>query len=183
MADLADRLYWRVLIIRCQAGDHIAFEELVGHVHPRLRGFLHKMLSGSQHADDVAQDVWIDVYRDLPKLHNPEAFFPWLYRVARNRAYRLMRRRDLPVQSLTEIDIADLSEPDVEFTADEVSAVYTALDQLSPEHREVLLLRFIEDMSYEDIAAVIDCPVGTVRSRIHNAKILLRKVLESKDRS
>jgi len=78
--------------------------------------------------------------------------------------------------------IAD-EEPLDEFSAEDASRVYAALDRLTPEHREVLLLRFIEQMSYEDLAQVTGCPVGTVRSRIHNAKRGLREILKREEQS
>ena len=73
MTDLIDRVYWRLLVIRCQIGDREAFEELVARCQPRLGGFLRKMLGGVDQVDDVGQDVWMDVYQDLGKLENPEA--------------------------------------------------------------------------------------------------------------
>jgi RNA polymerase sigma-70 factor (ECF subfamily) len=82
MADLARCLYLRILIVRCQVGERAALEELIAQVNPRLRGFLHKLLSRPERVDDVAQDVWLDVFRGLPKLENVDAFFPWFYRIA-----------------------------------------------------------------------------------------------------
>jgi len=183
MPDLADRLYLRILVIRCQVGDRDALEELIGRLHPRLRGFLQKLLCGPEHVDDAAQDVWLDVFRGLPKLESVDSFLPWLYRIARNRAYRLLRRRDTHMASIENMEpIAD-EEPLDEFSAEDASRVYAALDRLTPEHREVLLLRFIEQMSYDDLAQVTGCPVGTVRSRIHNAKRGLREILKREEQS
>ena len=181
MADLARRLHLPVLIVRCQVGDRVAFEELVDHVNPRLRGFLQKLLAGSDHVDDVAQDVWLDVFQDLPRLENIDSFLPWFYRIARNRAYRLLRRGDRRVEPLEEVELAVTEEPEPEFSAEDARRVHAALDQLSPEHREVLLLRFMEQMSYDDVAQVTGCPVGTVRSRIHNAKRGLREILQREE--
>src|SRR5262249_31422668 len=136
MADLADRLYLPVLIVRCQVGDRAAFEDLIERVNPRLRGFLQKLLACPDHVDDVAQDVWLDVFRDLPRLENIDSFLPWFYRIARNRGYRLLRRRDRRVEPLKDVEFM-AEEPEPEFTADDASRVHAALDQLSPEHREV----------------------------------------------
>jgi RNA polymerase sigma-70 factor, ECF subfamily len=180
MTNQLESLYWQVLVVRCQVGDHAAFEELVNQCQPRLRGFLCKLVGGQQAIDDLLQDIWIDVFRDLPKLANPGAFLPWLYRVARNRAYRLFRRHAQTIESLDMHDLSDAEKqnPADEFTAEDAQAVHAALDDLSAEHREVLLLRFMEDMSYDDIAAVIDCQVGTVKSRLYHAKQALRNILE-----
>jgi RNA polymerase sigma-70 factor, ECF subfamily len=181
MADLADRLYLPVLIVRCQVGDRVAFEELIALVNPRLRSFLQKLLASPDRVDDIAQDVWLDVFRDFPRLENIHSFLPWFYRIARNRAYRLLRRRDRRVEPLEDIELAVTEEPEPQFTAEDASRVHAALDQLSPEHREVLLLRFMEQMSYDDVAQVTGCPVGTVRSRIHNAKRGLRDIIEREE--
>jgi RNA polymerase sigma-70 factor (ECF subfamily) len=180
MADQLDSFYWKVLVVRCQIGDCSAFEELVSACQPRLRGFLFKLVGGREPIDDLTQEVWGDVFRDLPRLTTPDAFLPWFYRVARNRAYRLFRHRGQTVESLDgqEMNIAEEKNLADEFTAEDAQAVHTALDSLSPEHREVLLLRFMEDMSYDDIAAVVGCHVGTVKSRLHHAKQILRVILE-----
>ncbi|HEX3359194.1 MAG TPA: sigma-70 family RNA polymerase sigma factor [Tepidisphaeraceae bacterium] len=178
MDDLADRLYLSLLVVRCQTGDRIALEELIARWQPRLRGFLHKMVSEIHGVDDLAQEVWLDVFRDLPRLENPQAFVPWLYRVARNRAFRALRRKPQTQLQIEDVEITDEADSEPEFGAEDARAVHQALDQLSPEHREVLLLRFMENMSYEDIARVVGCPLGTVRSRVHNAKHQLRVILK-----
>jgi len=183
MSDLADRLYLRILVVRCQVGDRDALEELIERLNGRLRGFLHKLLAGPGDVDDVAQDVWFDVFRGLPKLENVDSFLPWFYRIARNRAYRLLRRRDTRMESIESIGVVADEEPEDEFSADDARRVYAALDRLTPEQREVLLLRFIEQMSYHDVAQVTGCPVGTVRSRIHNAKRGLRQILDREEHS
>ena len=178
MPDRADRFYFELLIVRCQIGDRCAFAELVSQYQPRLRAFLGKMLGQSQHLDDLTQEVWMDVFKDLKRLSNPGAFLPWMYRIARNRAFRMLRKRTHPTVSIDEVDGKAQAAEEPEFGSDDVRAVHLALDRLIPEHREVLLLRFIEDMSYDDIAAVVQVPLGTVRSRIHNAKLNLRRIIE-----
>jgi len=179
MSDLADRLYWRLLVLRCQGGDAAALEELVAQSQPRLRGFLFKMLPGAN-LDDVAQDVWMDVMRDLRRLEDPGAFVPWFYRIAHNRVFRLLRRNRSAAVSIDGVEVAEPGPAD-EFTAEDAAAVHAALDKLAPEYREALLLRFMDDLSYEQIATIADCPVGTVRSRIHNGKRQLRAILERKN--
>lgn len=177
MTDPVERLYEQVLVVRCQAGDEAAFAELVERYQPRLRYYLRKMLIGSPAAEDAAQDVWYDVVRAVPRLTNPGAFRAWLYRIARDRAWRVLRRRPPPHRPLDDVEVAANGVVD-EFTAEDVARVHAALDQLAPEHREVVVLRYIEDMTYDEIASVAGCPVGTVRSRLHHAKRALRRVLE-----
>ena len=175
MTNSADRLYERVLLLRCQAGDQAAFEELVGGYSPRLRYYLRKMLRDVDRTEDVLQDVWLQVLRGLPKLADPGAFPAWLYRIARNRACRRLRERR-PLYPLEEMDLAEETGDDIRL--EDAEYIHRALDELALEHREVLVLRFLEDMTYQNIARVTGCPVGTVRSRIHYAKRALRCALE-----
>ena len=175
MSDSTEGLYLRVLILRGQTGDEAAFAELVERYDVRLRYYLRKML-GTNQIDDTLQDVWLDVFRALPRLLDPGAFGAWLYRIARDRAYRVQRRRRLPTQPLPE----GIEAPDAEaeFDPADAAAIHAALDRLTPEHREALILRFIEEMTYEQIAEVVGVPLGTVRSRLHHAKRELRSILE-----
>jgi RNA polymerase sigma-70 factor (ECF subfamily) len=178
MADELDSFYWKVMVLRCQMGDQAAFEELVANCQARLHGFLRKMIVDRERVNDLAQEVWMDVFRDLPNLVDPGAFLPWFYRIARNRAFRLLRRRDIIIGSLADADVAEECDASTDFTLEDAEAVHAALDQLGPEHREVVWLRFIENMSYQAIATAVGCQVGTVRSRLHNAKRALRRILE-----
>lgn len=178
MTGPADWLHERLLVLRCQTGDAIAFEELVLLYQPRLRYFLRGLLRSDHDVDDHLQEIWIDVYRGIGRMKEPSAFAAWLYRIARNRAFRVLRKRRQPTCSIDDIDLAAKGDEEPHWSAEDAEYIHAALDSLEPEHREVLLLRFIEEMSYEDIARVIDCPIGTIRSRLHYAKRALRCVLE-----
>jgi RNA polymerase sigma-70 factor (ECF subfamily) len=177
MSDDDDRLYERVLVLRCQARDEAAFEEIVARYTPRLRYYLRKMLGSLQTADDALQEVWLDAFRGIPRLTEPSAFAAWIYRLARDRAFRELRRRRsyLPLQ---DFDVVDEAPSGDEFSGEDAVQIHQALGVLLPEHREVLLLRFIEGMTYEQIAEVVGCQLGTVRSRLHYAKKALRRVIE-----
>ena len=134
------------------------------------------MLRDEDRAEDILQDVWLQVLRGLARLADPGAFPAWLYRIARDRVYCELRKRRSPLRLVEEMDFA--AETGDDLRSEDAESIHTALDQLAPEHREVLVLRFLEDMTYEDIAGVTGCPVGTVRSRIHYAKRALRSALE-----
>jgi RNA polymerase sigma-70 factor (ECF subfamily) len=177
MHDAADQLYLRVLVLRCQTGDEEAFTELCQRYGPPLRYYLRKMLGRQAgEADDLLQDVWLDVFRHVPKLADPAAFPAWVYRIARDRAWRLLRKRRPTAMPLIEETFADENcEP--LFTAEDAQRVHAALDELPPEQREVLLLRFLNELTYEQIARVIEQPLGTVRSRIHYAKRALARLI------
>ena len=180
-------LYLRMLVLRCQTGDERALLELVDLYQVRLAYFIGKMLGGSQGAlradrvDDLLQDVWLEVLRGLPRLKDASAFPAWVYRIARDRVYREMRGPGA-MQAIDEaeepvIEVAG----EAEFDAEDAALVHACLDEISPKHREVLVLRFMEDLSYEEMARVIACDVGTVRSRLHYAKEALRKAMEGRN--
>jgi RNA polymerase sigma-70 factor (ECF subfamily) len=178
MDDQTEQLYLRVLVLRCQARDEAAFAELVERYTPRLRYYLRKMLDNADAAEDALQEVWLDVFRGVPRLADVGAFPAWLYRIARDRAVRVTRRRDRhrPLVEAAE----PLAEEEEGFSAADAEVIHLALDGLAREHREVLVLRFVEGMSYEDIARVAGCELGTVRSRLHYAKRALRRALEAR---
>ena len=126
----------------------------------------------------MQQDISLAVIRNIARLKTTEAFTVWLYRIARSKAIRYLYAHpgDVP---LDEEPLAVTDLPDDEtFDAADAARVHSALDKLKPEHRDVLLLRFMESLSYEEIAEVVECGVGTVRSRIHYAKCALRRQLE-----
>jgi RNA polymerase sigma-70 factor (ECF subfamily) len=182
MIDGEDRLYERMLVLRCQAGDEDAFAEIVERYRPRLHYYLGKMLREAHWAEDVFQDVWLDVFRAIPRLADAGAFRAWLYRIARDRAFRELRKRRPTPMPLEEIELIDSGSEEATFGAEDVERIHAALDQLAPGHREALVLQFVENMTYEEIAQVLGCQLGTVRSRIHYAKRALRGVLERMNR-
>jgi RNA polymerase sigma-70 factor (ECF subfamily) len=177
--DAVAEQYERLLVLRCQAGDEAALGELIARYSPGLRFFLRKMLGRAEGADDLLQDLWIDVYLKVNRLDRPAAFSAWLYRIARDHAYRLLRRRPAAVLAIDHEIAASIADEPETFTPEDAQQVRAALDDLPLEQREVLVLRFVEQMSYEQIAQVIDRPVGTVRSRIHHAKLALRAKLQT----
>jgi len=179
MGRAADRLYEQSLVARCQVGDDEAFAELVGRYHPRVAYFVRRLLGSEDHLEDVLQETWLAALRMLPRLRSPGAFPVWLYRIARNQACRHLRRRQRRVDLNGEPQVPPAAEPDEpEFTPDQAAAIHGCLERLSHPHREVLVLRFLEGMTYEEIAQVVACPAGTVRSRIHYAKRTLRREME-----
>jgi RNA polymerase sigma-70 factor (ECF subfamily) len=178
MSESADRLYEQVLLLRCQAGDEAAFVEIVTHYDARLRYYVRKLNRKSQTIDDMLQDIWLDVHRGLPKLKNLAAFRAWVYRIARDRVFRTLRKREIAAELPADFELIDESDGESDFTAEDVANIHAALDTLSTDQREVLVLRYLEEMPYEEIARVVALPIGTVRSRLHYAKRALREELE-----
>jgi RNA polymerase sigma-70 factor, ECF subfamily len=166
------QLYEQTLVLRSQLGDESAFHELLGLHGPRLFLFTRKMMYTSPDlVEDISQEIWLAIYRGLPGLLDVSKFRPWAFRIARDRIYREYRRRKIAMEPLEEDHVEAMAE------ADEANA---SVDAISPEHREVLVLCFLEEMTYEEIAGVTGSTLGTVRSRIHYAKRALKNVLEKK---
>ena len=181
MANNIEQAYELTLVVRSQIGDESAFAELLRIYSPRLRFYVAKML-GQRHqlADDVLQDIWLNVFRALPKLNDVAAFRAWLFRIARDRVCREFRRKRIQFETFDEQQAAQAMSEDESRERFDLDAIHLQLDTLSAEHREALVLRFVENMSYEDIARVTGNTIGTVRSRIHYAKRALRCAFEEK---
>jgi len=176
----AEALRLHLLVLRCQAGDEQAFAALYRAFNPRTLRYLRGLLD-TRSAEDVHQEVWLTVYQKIATLANPRGFRTWLYQVTRHRAIDFLRREkrqsDL-LQTVEEDGVDEAVHPTDDPLPSTVSPhVQAALDRLSPAHRDVLILQFWEEMSYAEIALVVGCSVGTVRSRLHHAKRNIRDVL------
>ncbi len=174
-----DQLRERLLVLRCQAGDESAFTAL----YTRYRGPTQRYLRGllaPDAAEDVFQEVWLTVFRQIRRVTNPGGFRTWLFRTARHRAIDALRKERR--RSRLAREAFSPSGPAAGVTSEagpsaDTGTLDATLATLSPEHREALQLRFYEDLSYAEIAAITGCPLGTVRSRIHHAKSKLKHAL------
>jgi RNA polymerase sigma-70 factor (ECF subfamily) len=175
------QLYEQTLVLRSQLGDEPAFQELLGLHGPRLFLFTRKMMQTSPDlVEDITQEIWLAIYRGLPGLLDVSKFRPWAFRIARDRIYREYRRRKIAMERLEENHAEAMAEADEVNASLDIEELHRGLDTISPEHREVLVLCFLEEMTYEEIASVTGSALGTVRSRIHYAKRALRTALERK---
>jgi RNA polymerase sigma-70 factor (ECF subfamily) len=175
------QLYEQTLVIRSQIGDESAFQELLTLYGPHLLLFTRKMMQSSPHlVEDVTQEIWLAIYKGLPGLLDASKFRPWAFRITRDRIYREYRRRKIRLQPLEESQVEDLMDNGEPKADIDVEEIHRGLDAISPEHREVLMLCFFEELSYEEIASVTGSTLGTVRSRIHYAKRALKSALEGK---
>jgi RNA polymerase sigma-70 factor, ECF subfamily len=176
-----DRIAERVTVVKCQMGDQQALKELYLRHGRQVRYYIRRLLEDQDAAADVQQEVWLTVIRNIARLKHPEAFLVWLYRIARSRALdRMHNTRQVDTLSDEAVeDLADKRSDDIaDFTPAEAEAIHEGLAKVSPLHREVLLLRFMEDLTYEQIAEIVGCGVGTIRSRLFYAKRALRSELE-----
>ena len=181
MSTTPETLYEQTLVLRSQLGDEAAFEELLELHGPRLLLFAQRMLQSSpESVADVTQEIWVAIYRALPRLLDASKFRPWTFRIARDRIYREYRRRKLPVQPTDNAQLTNMPESEELDSTIDREELHRCLELISPEHREALVLRFFEEMSYEDIARATDSSVGTVRSRIHYGKEAFKKIWKEK---
>jgi RNA polymerase sigma-70 factor, ECF subfamily len=181
VSDQTQQLYEQMIVMRSQIGDEAAFQELLMLYGPRLLRFTQKMMqSVPQSVEDVTQEIWLAIYKGLPGLLDVAKFRPWAFRIARDRIYREYRRRKLVLEPLEEGHLERLPETVESDSVLDVEELHRGLGAISPQHREVLVLCFFEELSYEEIAGVTGSTLGTVRSRIHYAKRALRNALERK---
>jgi RNA polymerase sigma-70 factor (ECF subfamily) len=175
-----DDLRLHLLVLRCQAGDERAFAGLMETFSGRTMAYLEGLLS--EDAEDVHQEVWLAVYRGIRSLANPGAFRTWLFRTTRHRAIDFLRKRKRERELFSEATVdEDFSDDVTDEIPDAIDAgeLDAALAAMPPPHREVLLLRYRDDLSYHEIALVVGCPVGTVRTRLHHAKRRLQQHLST----
>ena len=165
------------MVVLAQQGDRDAFCRLVDLYDKRLLYFVRRIVGETDEALDILQAVWLTVHRGLRKLKSQYAFRVWVYRIAHAQAVSELRRKSKrPV--LIE-DIETIQTPDTTSVENEVfdnaELVHVALQDLSVDHRRVLTLRFLEDMTNDEIAEVVGCSSGTIKSRLHYAKNALRR--------
>ncbi len=172
-----EQILEQVLVVRSQLGDEAAFRELFARHGPGLLRFVERMMqSRPDQAVDLAQEIWVSIFRGLPALEDPARFRAWSFRIARDRIFREYRRRKIAFQPFEEEHLETSAV--VEEPPPDAEHLQHSLAHLSPGHREVLHLRFFENMSYEEIARLVGSSVGTVRSRLHYAKRALKILLQ-----
>jgi RNA polymerase sigma-70 factor (ECF subfamily) len=170
-----------IIVLRCQNGDTDAFEELFERYQPRLKYYIRRLDATGTNTDDTLQDIWLTVLRKIHKLKDAHSFPIWLYRIARSKVYGRFRQKQKFVRLPEEEHLPELGEDEHVFSADDTERLHKALNNIQPHHREVITLCFLEQWSYQAIAEIVGCSLGTVKSRIYYAKESLRKELESKN--
>ena len=171
------------LVERAQRGDKRAFELLVEKYQRKLGRLLARFIRDPAEVEDVTQEAFIKAYRALPAFRGDSAFYTWLYRIGINTAknYLMALGRRAPTSTEVEAEDAegfedaeqlrDINTPESMLLSKEIATtVNAAIEELPEELRTAIQLREIEGMSYEDIARIMDCPIGTVRSRIFRAR-------------
>lgn len=197
---MSDREVDQLLVQRVQQGDKRAFDLLVSKYQRKLGRLLSRFIRDPGEVEDVTQEAFIKAYRALPNFRGDSAFYTWLYRIGINTAKNYLVSMGRRAPTSTEMDaeeaetmdsgeqLRDLNTPENQLMSRQVGeTVNQTLQQLPEELRMALTLREIEGLSYEEIATVMECPVGTVRSRIFRAREAVAEKLRpllgtSKDR-
>lgn len=173
------------LIDQALGGDSAAFGQLVTRYQDRLYNTLVHVVGSREAAYDVVQDAFVQAYVKLDTFHRASAFYTWLYRIAFNTAVS-HRRRAKPTLSVEQardalghepVDRGDPPQARME-RQERACQVHAALAKISEEHRSILVLREIDGCSYEQIADILGLPIGTIRSRLHRARLQLREQLK-----
>lgn len=170
-----------LLISRARDGDREAFGALVEQYRDNVYRLAYRMCGNAYDADEAAQEAFVAAWRALPNFRGDAKFSTWLYRLTTNAAIDVMRRekRHQTVGDGEMVDLADDADSPQETVerTEQQEAVQKALATLSEEYREVLLLRYMEELDYAEIAEVLQLPSGTVKSRINRAKAALKTAL------
>lgn len=189
------------LVERVKRGDVKAFEMLVVKYQRRIERLIGRMVRDTDLVQDIAQETFIRAYRAIPQFRGESAFYTWLYRIAVNAAKKALvemkrdpvvtesaraSRDDDDETSRVENELSDGETPEALLASKEIAATVNAsIDALSEDLRQAITLREIEGLSYEEIAEVMNCPIGTVRSRIFRAReaiaLKLRPLLDTRE--
>ena len=180
---MSDREVDQQLVERAQRGEKHAFELLVSKYQRKLARLLSRFIRDPTEVEDVTQEAFIKAYRALPSFRGDSAFYTWLYRIGINTAKNYLVAMGRRAPTTTDIDseeaegfedgeqLRDLNTPENQMMSRQVAeTVNQTLEELPEELRTAITLREIEGLSYEDIASIMNCPIGTVRSRIFRAR-------------
>ena len=164
----------RDLILRARRGNVDAYNLLISRWEKRIYNYLLRLVSNREDAMDLSQDVFLKAYQNLARLEDDARFGPWLFRIAHNEAYSLLRKPK------TEQDVGERGERAVfgrMLPIETTLAVERALSKLTEDQREAVLLKVYQGFKFEEIAEVLDTPVSTIKSRVYTALELLKESL------
>lgn len=177
------------LLIKAQCGDYDAYDSLYAYLAPQLKRFVRRLIGDSHEVEDIVQDTLISLYSSMDRIQPPQNLRPYVYRVARNRCYDSLRKQGRYEQESLDEPAVNLR---VSFTAHENNStpedathwlllyleVQEAIDTLPEAQRQALILFSEADMSYAEIADVMEVSIGTIKSRLFHAKRYLKRILK-----
>ncbi len=177
------------LINECKNGNRNAFNELVLMYQDKVVSYAYGMLSNREDAYDAAQEIFIKIYKNISSFEGKAQFSTWLFRISSNVCKDILRKRQIqPVHASINSSDFEYENKDIEDTrytpegalekSERQRTVHKALSEIKKEYREIIIYCDIEENSYEETAKILDCPVGTVKSRLSRARIALKKQLD-----
>ncbi len=179
------------LVTRCQQGDNLAFDELVTRYRGRVYAMIYNMVKSEADAWDLAQEAFIKAWKALPRFEGRSSFYTWLYRIVHNVTYDWMRKRKIQAEGEFDETVQRsidpraqtapkaIPRPDDKLGHSEIrDRIEDAIAKLSPEHREVILLKEIDGRQYNEIADMVGISIGTVMSRLFYARKKLQSLLK-----
>jgi RNA polymerase sigma-70 factor, ECF subfamily len=168
----------RELVERARQGDRVAFGELAVTLGDRLHSVAHRILRDRELAGDVTQQALVKIWQELPRLRDADLFAGWSYRILVNTCRDEMRKRRRPSADLDLLE-NDAWMPDASIPVADRDQLERAFRRLTVDQRSVVILHYYLDYSLAEIAAIVDIPVGTVRSRLHYARQAMRSAIEA----
>ncbi|HXR38323.1 MAG TPA: RNA polymerase sigma factor [Terracidiphilus sp.] len=165
------------MALRCQSGEPGAFEDLIAVMERPLLYYATSLTGSTDSGLDVLQEVWIKAFRSIRKLKDPGSVRSWLYSITHGIAVDRIRS-NISREQAEKVELDDFQEAEEpSFTEEDAAAIHQALSEIGLRHREVLVLHFLEDLSVAEIAKVVGCSEGTVKSRIFYAKRAMKEIL------
>ena len=179
-SETENRTLFEWIALRCQSGEADAFEDLIAAMERPLLYYATSLTGNMDSGLDVLQEVWIKAFRGIGKLKDPAALRSWLYSITHGIAVDRVRRK-MSRERAEAVEVEDFQEAgEPSFAEEDAAAIHEALREIGLKHREVLVLHFLEDLSMAEIAEVVGCSEGTVKSRIHYAKLAIKKTLSGR---
>jgi RNA polymerase sigma-70 factor (ECF subfamily) len=180
-SDADTRALYEWIALRCQAGEAQAFEDLIALMERPLLYYASSLTGNADSGLDVLQEVWIRALRGIRKLKDPGSLRSWLYSITHGVAVDRIRR-NASRERAEQVELEDFQESEEpSFSGEDAAAIHQALSQIGLRHREVLVLHFLEDLSIAEVAVVVGCSEGTVKSRMHYAKRAMKEILTGGD--
>ncbi len=174
MSDAREQPVDEMLVLAAQDGYSPAMDELVRRWQKRLWRYARRLTGNSEAAWDITQQAWVGIIRGLRRLRHADRFRPWAYRIVRNKAIDYLKRRPRE-KGLAESILADPATSDRPNRNQSARSLGALVDRMSPTHRAVLSLYYIDELTLAEVAEVLDIPAGTVKSRLHAARNDLRR--------
>ena len=171
----------KLLVLQARTGDRESLEQLLAGIQSRLLGYISAVV-GRTAADDVLQDAFLQICRNLKWLRDPELFMPWAYRITSRACFKSLKhdRRFPPAddQSILLDEVASVSQPELQL----FSELPELLEKISPASRAVLNLHYLQDLPIQEVAAILELSVGTAKSRLAYGLTSLRQILNEKEK-